>query len=558
MKKLSIIIAIVAFTFSTNAQTALDALTFSKEQPGGSARYMAMGGAFNALGADISTLSVNPAGIGVYRSNEFSFTPTLEFIGSTTKIDNPDGMGDAQFPTTSDSKVNFNFNSLGYVATTKTGKTRGIISYNIGVGYNRLQNYHKSYQMGAQQTSHSMTDDWNKALSDDNNWITDSNNDPSPLLAPYGAFLSWESYLMTDEYYDDNGELKLIDGSPLSPLLGHETEILPDDATTVDLLKDVIERGSIDEWFFTVGGNFDYKVYFGATLGLQDISQSKSFFISESFNNNSYGESYFRQNPITGNGDIFSSNNNGFNYLTESNTEGFGINLKLGIIVKPTDELRLSFAVHTPTYKWMNVEFIGNMINDTEYYDTNGDAQNYGEAELASDDFSSRYNYRVLSPYKLHVGAAYTFLKKIAVDIEGDMIDYSMIKMFDNDGRTSSYTATNEDMDNMYDVAFNARGGVEIRLNNYFSLRGGYAFYGSPYKRSKDNISDYVGNTHNISGGLGFRNRDFFVDLAYVNSRTDGDTYVYDDAIEEDYENSSKASLDLSTNKFMLSFGFKF
>ena len=37
---------------------------------GGTARFMSMGGAFTALGGDISTLSQNPAGIGVFRTSE--------------------------------------------------------------------------------------------------------------------------------------------------------------------------------------------------------------------------------------------------------------------------------------------------------------------------------------------------------------------------------------------------------------------------------------------------------------------------------------------------------
>ncbi|MDA3853446.1 MAG: hypothetical protein PF444_04305, partial [Bacteroidales bacterium] len=84
MKRITLIITLFASLFSISAQTAFDALSFSREVSGGTARYMSMGGAFSALGGDFSTLSVNPAGIGIYRSNEFTFTPTLDFIKSTT------------------------------------------------------------------------------------------------------------------------------------------------------------------------------------------------------------------------------------------------------------------------------------------------------------------------------------------------------------------------------------------------------------------------------------------------------------------------------------------
>ena len=86
MKKLLSYITLALLTVSVSfAQNETDALRFSQFNYGGTARFMSMGGAFGALGGDFSSLAINPAGIGIYRRSEFSFTPMVTYnqIGST-------------------------------------------------------------------------------------------------------------------------------------------------------------------------------------------------------------------------------------------------------------------------------------------------------------------------------------------------------------------------------------------------------------------------------------------------------------------------------------------
>ncbi|MBD5204411.1 MAG: TonB-dependent receptor, partial [Bacteroidales bacterium] len=64
--------------FAGVGQTATDVIPLTQSDLKGTARFMSMGGAFGALGGDLSTLSQNPAGIGVYRSSELGFTLDLD------------------------------------------------------------------------------------------------------------------------------------------------------------------------------------------------------------------------------------------------------------------------------------------------------------------------------------------------------------------------------------------------------------------------------------------------------------------------------------------------
>ena len=68
-----------------NAQTAADAFLFSENNYEGTARTVAMGNAFTALGGDIGSVTFNPAGTAVAKYSQFSFTPGLTFSSNTTQ-----------------------------------------------------------------------------------------------------------------------------------------------------------------------------------------------------------------------------------------------------------------------------------------------------------------------------------------------------------------------------------------------------------------------------------------------------------------------------------------
>ena len=59
------------------AQGEMDAYKFSQYDLNGTARYLSMGGAFGALGGDISAMRTNPAGLAIYRSSEIVTTVSL-------------------------------------------------------------------------------------------------------------------------------------------------------------------------------------------------------------------------------------------------------------------------------------------------------------------------------------------------------------------------------------------------------------------------------------------------------------------------------------------------
>src|ERR1700733_11417753 len=90
-----------------------DALRYSQDILGGTARFAAMGGAFCAVGGDLSTLAYNPAGIAVYTKNQLEISPGITMQSTNSTYNSTS--------TTSQTNVAA-LQSMGLVATGKVRK----------------------------------------------------------------------------------------------------------------------------------------------------------------------------------------------------------------------------------------------------------------------------------------------------------------------------------------------------------------------------------------------------------------------------------------------------
>jgi len=125
------LIALLSSSFAL-AQNSVDVLRYSQTNVGGTARSMAHGGAFGAVGADFSSLSINPAGIGLYKKSELSLTPTFYLSNVNSDLNGHSGF---------DHKNNFNMNNYGLVLVSGSAKKKGWKYFQFGLGVNRLENF---------------------------------------------------------------------------------------------------------------------------------------------------------------------------------------------------------------------------------------------------------------------------------------------------------------------------------------------------------------------------------------------------------------------------------
>jgi len=487
MKKSIVYILFALLAINLQAQNETDALRFSQSYYQGTARSMAMGGAFGALGADFSSLSTNPAGIGLYRSSEFSLSPTL--VNAKTESTYNGMFGD-------DVRTNFSLSNFGMVLTTKVDDGKSSTPwkyYQFGIGMNRTNSFHNRSFIQGDNNEHSKIDVYLDRV-----WNTYPEDIEDQF--PYDLYPAWYVYLI-DTVRDNNGDL--IYTSPV-PMGG------------VRQFESVNTWGSTNEWLFSGGANLNDNIFLGATLGLPYTR----FFKESTYTEKDVNDDY-----------------QGFEEWSYSETlesRGMGLNLKLGLIVWPVDWLRLGAAFHTPTYYAE--------IQDIWYTST--------EARLEPDynkksSPTGEYVYGITTPLRAIGSAAFIIGKYGSISADYEYVDYSKMRLRAPD---YSFTTENQNIRDYFTSTYNLRLGTEWRLNQ-FNFRGGYAMYGSPYA---NDLNDGQKNTYSL--GIGYNEKNFSLDLAYITGSMKQDYYLYS---SENYSTNATAQV-LKSNQFVMTTRFKF
>lgn len=459
MKKISLIIITIFLSASLFSQTADDALRYSQIYWQGTARSMAMGNAFGSLGADFSVASTNPAGMGMFRTGEFTITPEV-FSRKNSSIYN--GMK------REDSRTIFDLSNIGYVVAAPISNGSGWKYFQFGMGMNRLNNFNSEVYIEGANAENSKLDVYQR-MADGIDYLEFENGSDAYDLAP-----AWYTYLIDtipgtyDQYFT---------ATPFAGTLQSQY---------------IKTRGSNNEWLFSFSANYNDKLYIGATIGLPYIRY--------------YRESTFRESDYMDTIPYFDN----WSYTENLTTKGWGINLKIGAIVKPVEWLRLGAAFHTPTYYYS--------LKDTWYTVTSANLEWINPNSEVSP--TGVFDYRLSTPLRALASASVIIGQYGLISGEYEYADYSAAK-FSTKDYYDDLSNANDDIRNYYSNTHNFRAGTEWRVNN-FSLRAGYAYYGSPYA---NDLND--GARQLYSGGIGYRDQIFALDFAYVYSVQDEDYYLY-------------------------------
>ena len=346
-------------------QYAEQALRLSYLSYGGTARFTGMGGAFGAIGGDFTTLSINPAGIGVYKNSEFSFTPLVYNTRSSSEYFQ---YHQQEFNT------RMNINNAGFIFAASLSNS-DLKAIQFGLGYNRLANFNNNIYFEGYNDRNSFL----RALSDD---ATD-------------AYRKNE-YNIDDPWYAD----ELAGAVNLLYRVGNEW--------FADMNKNVYQKawirqeGGIDEMVFTVGGNYTDKLYFGATLAFPFMS---------------FWESY-QYEELDPNG---RQNFKGMTYNEEYKSDGAGVNGKFGVIFKPIPSLRVGAAIHTPTYYWL-IQESGWMGMTSSFKDST----QWNSAESTPERV---FEYSQTTPMRVIGSLAFVAGKIALISADYEWVDHSMNKL---------------------------------------------------------------------------------------------------------------------------------
>lgn len=497
----------------------------------GTARYVGMGGAMGALGADISAMSNNPAAIGLFRRNDVSFT-----LGAQIQDEKP---------YSDDSRTRMSFDQVGFVASLPDSERRNF--FNFGFNLQKKANYGFSFF---------------KSTNSLNGF-----SQAAQFAGLYSDFPNQPEGALVRQVYDAQ-LYDLPDGVRLR-------------STGYDFHRHT--RGSLYGLDLNISGNLEDRVYLGLTLGIDFLNYRSSQRYVE-YRNGSDGT--IQDYDIESNHRV---NGSGFNLKLgtifrpiEESPFRIGITVETPTWYTMTQE-RSYFSIAS---KWAYQGY--DKISDTHFYDylPSGEYSIYDSVDGNDLDFN------VFSPWKFRLQLGSTVANCLAWDVEYEYALYNYTKMgYPEDYNSGGGPSISMDKDHaMSDLTHatlnpvhNARVGFEYKPVPEFAVRAGYNYWSRPIKKTarfNQSIDSYameytvstdymnLSDAHMISFGMGYRHGGFYADLAYKFRTQKGDFYAFDDhyqaygATEAQFETSAytlepqKVSLD--RHNVVLTLGYKF
>ncbi len=480
MKKLVLILSGILSVASLYAQEPADALRYSWYVPGSSARIQAVGGAMGSLGGDITAVFVNPAGLGFYKTGDFILSPSYRI--SKTR-------GNYLGHSETDKGNKLNWGATGFVVGTGENNDRHIRNSSFSLAYNRTADFNSDIVYRGQNNQSSYSQKYLDEIRQNN--IKDGNVLGSAY--PFGSSLAFNTYWIDTIGGSTNGNFQFQ--SRAANLL----------STGLLQQQTIHSTGGIDEVALGFAVNLREKLMVGGSIGIPYL--------------------HYRREAEFVEADATSNPNNHFNYAMVNETlrtSGIGFNIKAGLIYKPSEYWRLGLALHSPTFYTL-----------TDRYETSvtADVENGNVLSDYSKDYTnnapSQFKYSFNTPYRAIASVSYVIreiqdVRKqrgfLTADVE--YVNYKSASFHpatNDDGSTTSdadaayLKQLNGSVDNAYKGAFNFRAGGELKFTTWM-FRLGAAYYGNPYK----NLHGETGSKTNFSGGLGYRDKGYFIDLTYV------------------------------------------
>ncbi len=487
MKKSFFITLIFSLSYSLIiAQTAEDALRYSRVFYSGTARFNGLSGAFGAVGADFSTLATNPAGIGLYKASEMTLTlaPT---IGNTSSSYNGS--------TASDNRVNFGMGNFGFIFNINPyNKNRGGVlkSVNVGFGFNRQNDFNNRTVITGLNSQNSLMQSYANTLNETQAPpATVQDTYPFDIGLAYGTNLVFYDSA-TDRYYCDAAFGGVL-----------QTKIID-------------TYGSMNELDFSIGANFNDKLFIGLTLGVPSINY---------YENSSYSETRT---------DKAVPNFRSLDYYYNLNTRGTGVNVKFGMIYKPVEWVRIGASIHTPTwFPSMRDVWFSSMQSSF-------DSAYWNATQYSPEGY---YDYQLTTPFRAMGSVAFIIGQYGLVSADYEFVNYSQARF---NSTYDSYSDINDQIRSGYKSWGNIRLGTEWRLAN-FRIRGGFAYFSNPYTSGNNNSERFQ-----ASGGLGYRAKHFFADVTYVWTKMNQNYYLYDPSMV------NPSAITYNTNTVYTTIGFRF
>ena len=457
MKKIITVIYTLSFVIgAVSAQSVYDGVKIADKDLNGTARFVGMGGAMGALGGDITTMGTNPAGIGIYRSNDVMTSFSYSAYGMESKYEGQKSTID---------KNRWSFDNIGVVFATKIGNQTPLRYVNFGFNYKRSKSFYKNMSMSGmmgvvENPSNpgspyyvSQTNSMALQATDAERYVWDNSRQHLDFDNANRIFSDPDAgWLGALGYQGGLTERDRIDNEP-----DLYVPFLPVEPSSVFNSR---EKGGIDQYDFNVSFNINDRVYLGLTIGAYDVDYDKY---------SGYDESYKR--------------GEGYSLESYNNISGSGFDVKMGLILRPFEysPFRIGFAVHTPTFYKLTYSTSAIVTND--YRDANTDELKRIIVDTYDYVGDMKRDYRLVTPWKYNVSLGYTVGTSLALGAEYEYEDYSTMKFnySSNDGG-GDMEFENAEVKNCLKGEHTFRIGAEYKVIPEFAFRLGYNYSSAVFR----------------------------------------------------------------------------
>lgn len=500
-KLISIAALALTVSLSATAQDTYESGRLLGSDLNGTARYVGMGGAMEALGADISTMSSNPAGIALFRRSSVSATVGIVAQADVQKLLEDDWK-----------KTRLSFDQFGFVYSNRISRSSYI---NVGFNYHKSRNFSQILNAA------------NSLRNASANGLTYDKADRENVRK--GGFY-WDFNKQGDVigYENETSDYRAqtfsqMDYLNINALMLESNEdnaaIYYNNADEYDFSRQ--HKGWINDYDFCVSGNHNDRIYWGITVGIHDVDYRGT---------SAYSEALVDQAGDAGIVD----------YIDERRIDGTGIDVKAGVIFRPVEAspFRIGAYIATPTWYELTTTNDTYLLNDTKY----GEWDDMWTGES--------YDFRYFTPWRFGLSLGHTVGTQLAVGLTYEYADYGSAKnrilndYSDYDGYTRSYTddPMARNTDDVLKGTHLIKAGVEFKPLPELSVRAGFNYISASYNKNgyRDqtldspgvayaSTTDYVNwdATYRYTCGLGYRAGQWNFDLAYQYSQTKGDFHPF-------------------------------
>lgn len=444
-------ILFTGFGLSVYAQNDADVQRYSSDFYFGTARFNGLGGAMGALGGDMSAVHLNPAGLGLFRFGTVSFTPAME---SNTI------MSDLGGNTLNENVTLPVINNTGLVLVNEITHPYWR-SFNFGISYNRVNTFNDKLRVNSTLPA-------NRSMMQD--FAREATGFSPDQLSDFSAGLAYDGYI--------------IDPDTLSPGNLYYPHVGDGD---ISQRQSAERQGRIGETSLNFAGNYDDRIYIGASINFQSVAYKSTIETMES--------------PV----DPQKTDLINYAFREELETKGLGVNLKVGAIVKAGKIFRVGGSVQTPTTFSLTDNFQNSI--DSKFRDP--------QERFTYSSPLGIFEYRIRTPWRFMGSVAAVIKDKGLISVQYEFSDFSSgkIKKASSGEYDADFSNTNAIVANSYTAMNILRVGAEYRLTKSFYARAGFAWFSNPNKANE--FGGVKLDRLQYGGGIGFRKAIWNIDLSY-------------------------------------------